>query len=319
MSQSKAISPEINGLFERIENQANEYEKAFNDLNKFQRDSDRIKRSNEELINRNTELLNKNTEILNRLDSIENYIALRLNNMYAEVLKHIEVTALESFKKSSEKVIDEFRNKAEDTIGLIQGSTGILELLEKMRNFSVIVDKQLLVIDEKISALNNKDVELITARNDFDKLKQKTEENLKDIKIQLDNAIKDNQNKLEISFNEAVYHLEERIKETIIALKNTHSTINQKLRLADDKISGFVEIAVQLEEHLKGLQQSSKNNNINKNAINEIKLRIEEVNSSLHHEIEELSTTINSFDTFTDNKKKYRLIKITDEELKNNN
>jgi hypothetical protein len=313
MSKSNAISPEISGLFERIENQANEYEKAFNDLNKFQRDSDRIKRSNEELINRNTELLDKNTEILNRLDSIENYIALRLNNMYAEVVKHIEVTVLENFKKSSEKVVDEFKNKAEDAIGLIQGSTGIIELLERMKEFSVIVDKQLLVIDEKIGLLNDKDAELIAARRDFDKLKQKTEEHLKEIKLQLDNSLKANQNKLEISFNEAVYHLEERIKETIITLKNTHSTINQKLRLADDKISGFVEIAVQLEEHLKGLKQSSSNNNISKHTIDGIKLRIEEVNNSLHHEIEVLSATINSFDTFTDNKKKYRLIKITED------
>lgn len=310
MSQSRAISPEVRGIFERIENQADEYEKAFNELNKLYRDSDRLKRENEELLYSNNQLFERNNDICKKLENIEDYINLRLEYVFEEIVKYLESNIIDTFKVKTEMAIVDFENRASEAIGLIEGVTGIVTLLDKARNFADETDKKMLLIDEQIDKLKYSNKEFNDSHEDLNILKLQFEEAILDVDHRIADAMKGLQGKIEVAFNELTFSLEERIKTTLVDVKNAQTVINQKIRVTDGKIDKFVDVSNKLELHLRELKLST--NTTNNKVLDNLKLRVEETYNKLNKEIEAINNNLLLIQNQTE--KQFKIIKFTDME-----
>ena len=294
--KSKAISPEVRGLFARIEKQADEYENAFDNLNKFFRDAERIRRENEELIIKHNDLVERNITLCQRLEKIETYINLRLQNVFQEIIKHLEVTVIKKINAKTNATLKDFEERAERAIGLIEGSTGIIQLAENLKELSKELEQKIFSVDERIAIidnridgkfeeLNQRDEELKKVNENFNFLKTQIEELLQETNQKISASINDSHQKLETMFNnmfnDTSFNLENRIKNTIVEVKNSQIIINQKIRNTDDKIDNFTEIAKKLELHLRELKESTQE-------VALLKLRVEEVHDDLMYEIESI-------------------------------
>jgi hypothetical protein len=303
MEKSKAISPELSGLFSKIERQAEEYENAFNELNKFHRDAERLWRENEELMQKHNELFEKSIELYERLEKIESYINLRLKNVIEEIIKHLEVTVIDRNIAKTNEAIKDFEVKAEKAIGLIEGSDGIVKIVESVRLLAKELDQKVLDVDERIAMIdhkidskvedfNQKGEDLSKASESFHNLKTQIEELMNETSNKIATSIADIQQKSEAMFtamfNNVSFNLEQRIKDTIVEVKDSQTIINQKIRKTDTKIDSFVGIAQQLESHLKELKDTSGSSN--KQMIEALKLRIEEINDNLTNKIAAISS-----------------------------
>jgi hypothetical protein len=255
VAKSKAISPELNGLFTRIEKQAEEYEKAFIELNKFQRDSQRIIRENEELMVQLNELLVRNTALCNNLENIEAFINKRLEDVYNEALKYLDSTVVVSVTAKVDVILRDFQARADAAIGLIEGSDGVMQMLQNIRNLADELQMKVVVFDEKVAQLDAQFIELDRAKKDFLALENSLDERLNEFNRRITSSISESKIRYESDFNEITYRLEERIKQSIADIKQSQTAIYQKVHNADKRVAKFISIADQLEQHLSGITE----------------------------------------------------------------
>jgi len=314
--KSKALSPEVTGLFERIEKQADEYEKAFVELNKFHRDSERVRRESEELIIKHSELIERNIELCERLEKIENYVNLRLQNVQEEVMKYLEVAVVARINTKANQILNDFEQRAERAIGLIESSDGILQLSKNLKELSKDFEQKLFTVDEKTLTIDNKinsKVEELNQKSEvlnksfesFNSLKNNIEKNVQESEKKIIDATVDLQQKLEKMFNEMFnnvsFNLENRIKSSIIEVKNSQTVINQKMRNSDTKLEAFIDIAKNLELHLGEIKDSTQT--VDKQEFDKLKMQVEEINSAL---IKGSTQTVRIDATITDSEKQNR-------------
>ena len=273
MQKSKAISLEINDLFDKIEKQAKDYEHAFEELNKFFRAANRTRRNVEELFNKNNNLYTKNLELYENLNTLKQYIDLRLEGMLEELKKILNVIIENDFSKKVDNVIDNFQDRAEQVLGLIKGKEGIIELIENIKNASKEIDERLLKIydnsreiDNRIAELKDKNKEIDMIKEEYNKtimtlenkhymLEQKLE---RKIEQKIDNyfnkLLKEYTNKFdnnETKIQNMSFNMEERIKKSVIELKDYQMTSNTKFRTVETKIDNFIELSNRLVEYIK--------------------------------------------------------------------
>lgn len=171
MSSTKAIGPEFRGVFEKIENQADEYVKAFNEINKFLRDSDRIKRENQEVILKCEDLFQRNSVLCNKLEEIESYINKRMDEAVEEIIKYFEENFINEIIAKAEKVISGFEDDINRIIESVEGTHGLNELVAKLR-------ETFQTVDEKITSLDEEKENLV-------KVRQETQETTAELKNEM--------------------------------------------------------------------------------------------------------------------------------------
>jgi DNA repair exonuclease SbcCD ATPase subunit len=293
MQKSKAITPEMSGIFERIEKQTEEYENAFNELNKFYRDLIRIQRENEELILKNQSLFEKNTELIERIEKVEsfveNYIKLRLDKVVEDIIHHLEVNIIDDFKEKIDTVIEDFTHRAEQAIGMVEGSTGIVELLKKLRETSDTADKKVSDVDTKLKDVNKANDEILIIKEEFfdtrRQIKDLVEDTnkisstlVKNMQAEFKNAINESNAKFKNAINESTQDAEEKLKNTVNKMKETQTNIIQRINHTEEKLEVFIGIANKLETHLKDFKKSGID--INRSLIEELKSKVEDMEAN---------------------------------------
>jgi predicted nucleic acid-binding Zn-ribbon protein len=310
MATSKTLNPQLVDLFNRIEQQADEYEATYNSLNKFAREAERIKRQVQDVVIKNDELYKRNSEICSKLESIENYIDMRLQSIYEDIKKYLEGTVIKDFQQKTDALIENFHQKADEALGLITGSEGILELIDKVKNTSKDLTDKMLIVDERIAQLSKQSEVLDKAKADFYTMGQTIDGRISELRDKMVSAISDAHDKFDADFTNARFSLDDKVKNISLDIKNAQSQINQKVRKADDNINNFIKLAGELEEHLKGLQQAG-NTPINKKMFDELRTRMESINSHFDNEIHELYSLIAT--TNADMNKKFKTVQVTDD------
>ena len=293
MQKSKAITPEMSGIFERIEKQTEEYENAFNELNKFYRDLIRIQRENEELILKNQSLFEKNTELIERIEKVEsfveNYINLRLDKVVGDIIHHLEVNIIDDFKEKIDNVIEDFTHRAEQAIGMVEGSTGIVELLKKLRETSDTADKKVSDVDTKLKDVNKANDEILIMKEEFfdtrRQIKDLVEDTnkisstlVKNMQSEFKNAINESNAEFKNAIKESTQDAEEKLKNTVNKMKETQTNIIQRINHTEEKLEVFIGIANKLETHLKDFKKSGID--INRSLIEELKSKVENMEAN---------------------------------------
>jgi len=273
MQKSKAISLEINNLFEKIEEQAKDYENAFVELNKFFRNADRTQRAVEELFDKNNNLYTKNLELFENLNALKQYIDLRIENMLDDLKELLYIIVENDFTKKVDDVINNFKQRAEQVLGLIEGKEGITELIKNIKNISNEIDEKILRIDNNTTEIDNRILNLKDKSKEIDFIKEeyhKTISSLENKHYILENRIEQKlENKIDTYFSKIAkeytsifddyetkiqnmsFNLEERIKKTIIELKDSQMATNSKIRTIETKIDTFIALSDRLVEYIK--------------------------------------------------------------------
>ena len=276
MQKSKAISLEINDLFDKIEKQAKDYEYAFAELNIFFRTANRTQRTVEELFDKNNDLYTKNLELYENLNSLKQYIDLRLEGMLSELKQLLNITIENDFSKKIDDVINDFQIRAKQVLGLIEGKEGIVELIENIKNVSKEIDGKLLKIhdntieiDNRVSDLKDKNKEIDFIKDEYNKTILKIENKHYALEQELEQKIDNYFNKIlkeytnksynnETKIQNMSFNLDERIKKSLVELENSQLAANTKIKTIETKIENFIELYNNLIEYIKRIVKEKK-------------------------------------------------------------
>ena len=323
MSKSKAVSNNFNNLISKIEKQSIEYENTFDELNKFFRNLDRMRRSMEETIDRTSDLYTKNLELYKRFDAVEQYINLRLDGILEEVKKILDTIIIDDFNKKVEKVFNGFEERTERALGLIEGNEGIITSVEKIRSFAkeadmrlskmdeknieldeknieldkknANIDNKLSEIDDRITIIQNRNTEMNEIKNNVDKATNNLITKTSDIEDKVEKRVikylNEMHEKYDLVMQDLGYSLEERIKNSVIEIKEAQYSITQKMRTTDEKTDNFMKLANELFKHFKEIK--SKSNVVSKNKIDEMQEKIDTIYNELNDKINELKNIVN--------------------------
>jgi len=281
---SKAIGPEFRGVFNKIEQQAEEYNKAFADFNKMQRDLQRAKRENEELLIKNTELYEKNLKIYDRLEKIENYVIDRMNEAVEKVIDYFEKNVIGGIFKKADIAIDDFKSRADELIEAVEGTTGLVQIVAKMRSISALIDNKIRELDSEkalIAELNetmlkefNKHQEKINLVSEEASVTAQTaEKTLKKIHQQVNEA-----------YDTAYYNIESKIKTMSSDSQNAQIILSQRISKSEQKIDAFLSIGQNLEQHIKNITNALK-----QQQKNHSKISIDKEISMIHNHIDDIT------------------------------
>lgn len=272
MAKSKAISPELRGVFDKIEKQADEYNNAFNELNKFFRDSDRIKRENENLIVKSSELFEKNAELCNRLENIDEYVNERMDNAISEVIKYFENIIVALISDKANEAVDNFQIKADEMIEMVEGTTGLVGIVQKFR--AILTD-----FNNKIQEMNSSIATIDDLKKEYEKYKQKidgsidkTSKSMKKIRLEVNEV-----------FDTANYNSEEKLKKILADYKENQRIMNRTIADIEKKLNKLT---------INNAASSQISTGSIEKLISTISVRIDELNSKLLTRIEKLEEKI---------------------------
>ena len=272
MSKSKAVSSEFNNLLSKIETQANEYEKTFEILNEFIRNADRAQRAIEEATDRSNILYAKKLELYEKFSAVEQYIDLRLDKIIDEVKIILDTIIIEKFNKNAEKIFNDFQKQAESSLKMLEESEGIIAVMEKssneMNNKVTELDNKNLLLYDKLAELDNnffdvqtKNAELDDMKKNFNEITKYSQDKITEFENKIENKIihffNETNDKYDSMFNNLIFNTEERIKNTILDVKEAQILINQKIRTIDEKMNSFAVLSNELFKHIKELKEKS--------------------------------------------------------------
>ena len=164
MSDTKAISPAVKGLFDKVRKQADEYTKAFDDLQsemeEIQRERNSLDKTKQALINDvNSSITAMNDKLGEALDVLENKTAITLKNFK----DHDKIVSLRESLSDLNNVLSSQKSEMQTLITNFKTKSG-LELESTFINIKANVDKKIaselkkieLQLARKMSILDNK-------------------------------------------------------------------------------------------------------------------------------------------------------------------
>ena len=247
MSSTKAIGPEFRGVFEKIENQADEYVKAFNEINKFLRDSDRIKRENQEMILKCEDLYQRNSVLCNKLEEIESYIDKRMNEAVEEIIKYFEENIINEIIEKANKAISNFENDINRIVESVEGTYGLNELVAKLREVSQTVGEKIASLDGEKENLRKARQEITTdLKNEIKTTIDKSNSQLKSLQQEIDNF-----------FVTTTFNIEDKLKKELATIKSNQMNFKQKFVNISKKSESFLTIGQKLEKNITKILETN--------------------------------------------------------------
>jgi len=234
-------------VFEKIENQADEYVKAFNEINKLLRDSDRIKRENQEMILKCEDLYQRNSVLCNKLEEIESYIDKRMNEAVEEIIKYFEENIINEIIEKANKAISNFENDINRIVESVEGTYGLNELVAKLREVSQTVG-------EKIASLDGEKENLRKARQEI------TTDLKNEIKTTIDKSnsyLRNLQQEVESFFVTTTFNIEEKLKKELTTIKSNQMNFKQKFVNISKKSESFLTIGQKLEKNITKILETN--------------------------------------------------------------
>lgn len=250
MSSTKAIGPEFRGVFEKIENQADEYVKAFNEINKFLRDSDRIKRENQEVILKCEDLFQRNSVLCNKLEEIESYIDKRMNEAVEEIIKYFEENFINEIIAKADKAISNFENDINRIIESVEGTHGLNELVAKLR-------ETFQTVDEKITSLDEEKENLRKIREETQKATVELKNGIKILGDKSNSQLKTLQQEIDNFFVTTTFNIEDKLKKELATIKSNQMNFKQKFVNITKKSESFLTIGQKLEKNITKILETN--------------------------------------------------------------
>lgn len=232
--ETKALSPEVKGLFQRIEQQADEYEKAFEELDKLKRETERINRENKELIlefKRQAEkaiglidgnmgivaLVNDMREVSNTIDKklemIDNRITLlNISNRDTNAVKN----DCDILKTDLENLLSNIEQRVKTLIAEVQSQyntahnnavynleTRTKDIIVDVKNTQTMINSKIRKADERIETFitiaEKLETTIATLQNTAANTvsKETLQQNINELRTYIENTYKQITNKLE--------------------------------------------------------------------------------------------------------------------------
>lgn len=217
MSQppSRAVSPEVAALFNRIDQQAAEYEHAFESIEAFLRQAEHTNRQIEDTLAKNTELYNNCLELFNKLNALDDYINLRIEAIGKESREYLEMVVLADFNNKSGEMLQDFQNKTADALGIMEGASGITQFIEEIKEFSQQKDSKLIELNALIEKLSLQHEEMENAKKEYMKLVKYVNFKMADFETKIDEKLGDIQQQYTTKLEGTLAQIDKKIKEEI--------------------------------------------------------------------------------------------------------
>jgi hypothetical protein len=172
-------------------------------------------------------------------------------------------------------------DKVGQAIGMVEGTNGLIELLKKLQEASADVEQKVSDVENKLIDANKVNTEIFVIKEEFIETKYHIEVLITDFNKKMSSIVKDMQTELKALVTKSTYDIEDRIKNTVIQLKEMQIRNNQRIDYTERKLELFMGVATKLELHLKKIKESGID--MNRSSIEELKARIEEMELNIKH------------------------------------